>query len=643
MKHAIVVLTLLIAPRAIAVSCPTPGHVQAETCSNCFYDASIANGYLGGYGSYGVRTGIFHPITASLDRQCVITAGAELLRPVDGFLSVRSWDSSTDYFFSPFTSAIASDRGYDCTRAHSLPPPTITPTRIDGRRVGTDFSFEVEQGDDSLQVGLHVQVHGAAFEDSAVEVTARVKNNGFMSRRIGIRHAWNVGIDLPPSTTAYLGPVHPDPPSPLFNESEHELTTPFPDYFVVSSRRDPADAPYLNGLSVSGPWTLSPSPTLPERIVPSRDVRSSAVRGGLANTCFAWSVDDIEPPRPASEWGGVQALAYFWGATPETAIVLGPGESTSVTVWMWAFLQHPLTCDAGEPLTIECQGDVTEVTLDGTASSSEGGSVLLHRWRSQDSALEIVDPESPTPTILVHGLGRHEVAHDVGVGPYVRTCTATVEVVDATPPVLVVPSPITIRTSELPTATCAAAVTLMASASDACGVEAVTHTTEPAIGSGGADASRTYPLGTTTVRYVARDAAGNEAVGQTTVTIIDDRPPELNALTPSPSHLWPPNHRLVPVTIDAEAVDDCDVHPRIMLVGAASSEPDDNRGDGHTRGDIRDASVGWEDTSVLLRAERSGRGAGRYYELSYAAIDGSGNTSEPESARVVVAHDERAP
>jgi len=100
---------------------------------------------------------------------------------------------------------------------------------------------------------------------------------------------------------------------------------------------------------------------------------------------------------------------------------------------------------------------------------------------------------------------------------------------------------------------------------------------------------------------------------------------------------------MVPVQSAWQVTDVCDPKASAVLAAVASSESDDapGSGDGNTTGDIQDASIGTPDTSVLLRAERSGDGSGRVYSLTYAARDDSGNTA---SALVIVTvpHDEGA-
>jgi hypothetical protein len=124
------------------------------------------------------------------------------------------------------------------------------------------------------------------------------------------------------------------------------------------------------------------------------------------------------------------------------------------------------------------------------------------------------------------------------------------------------------------------------------------------------------------------------------VTVIDDDPPRFTALSATPSALWPPNHRMVPVEVTV-ALEDCDPLATYRLVSVTSDEPDDEHGDGHTSGDIEDVDLGTADTHVLLRAERSGGRDGREYVLTYSAEDTSGNLTE-ESVSVRVPHDRRS-
>ena len=148
------------------------------------------------------------------------------------------------------------------------------------------------------------------------------------------------------------------------------------------------------------------------------------------------------------------------------------------------------------------------------------------------------------------------------------------------------------------------------------------------------------PLGASSVTLRVIDSKGASDTSATTIVVRDTTPPSLT-LAATPSVLWPPNHRLVPVRVEWQVSDRCDPAAEARLVSVVSSEPDDaaGEGDGRTTGDIVGADVGALDAELLLRAERSGYGTGRTYELTYAATDVSGNTASSLTV-VTVPHDQ---
>ena len=103
----------------------------------------------------------------------------------------------------------------------------------------------------------------------------------------------------------------------------------------------------------------------------------------------------------------------------------------------------------------------------------------------------------------------------------------------------------------------------------------------------------------------------------------DTLAPAFKTLTASAATLWPPNHRMVTVALDAVLVDLLDPAPTARIVGVSSNEPVDGADDG-------DTSPDWEITgplSVNLRAERSGTGTGRIYTIQVEGRDAAGNTT----------------
>ena len=116
---------------------------------------------------------------------------------------------------------------------------------------------------------------------------------------------------------------------------------------------------------------------------------------------------------------------------------------------------------------------------------------------------------------------------------------------------------------------------------------------------------------------------------------IENRPPVCDAATPSVAQLWPPNHKFAEVTING--VTDPDGDPVAVVVTAiGQDEPLDAPGSGNTCPDAAGVGTG----RARLRAERSGRGDGRVYHVSFRADDGRGGECTG-TVEVCVRHDQR--
>jgi hypothetical protein len=132
--------------------------------------------------------------------------------------------------------------------------------------------------------------------------------------------------------------------------------------------------------------------------------------------------------------------------------------------------------------------------------------------------------------------------------------------------------------------------------------------------------------GLVTIAYHSIDNAGN-VESASTLTVRIDKTALTLSCSASPDSLWPPNGKLVDVTTDVVSSDALSGAAGLALTSVTSSEPDDGIADGSTTDDIQGWTIGVADTSGMLRAERSGNGAGRTYTLSYVASDVAGNTS----------------
>ncbi len=150
------------------------------------------------------------------------------------------------------------------------------------------------------------------------------------------------------------------------------------------------------------------------------------------------------------------------------------------------------------------------------------------------------------------------------------------------------------------------------------------------------DAPDLLPLGDNPVGFSTTDASGNTGSCSASVSVVDTTPPTIS-ISLTPDQLFPaPNHKLRKIRATVDVGDTCDPNPSVVLASITSNEPDNGTGDGDTENDIQDAEIGTEDYRFSLRAERSGRGNGRIYTVTYAVTDGSGNTATA-SATVSVA------
>lgn len=185
---------------------------------------------------------------------------------------------------------------------------------------------------------------------------------------------------------------------------------------------------------------------------------------------------------------------------------------------------------------------------------------------------------------------------------------------DTTPPVITVPADITTTA----TSRAGAVVTFTATAVDDVDGK-MPVTANPPSGS-------TFPIGTTLVALTATDKAGNTATASFKVTVLD-APPTITTLTPSIASIWPPNKKMVPVTLNVVASDFVGV-TSLKIISVATNEPD--------------GKVQWQITGPLtlkLLADRLGTGTGRIYTITVEARNAAGMTTTAQ-CMVTVRHDQ---
>jgi hypothetical protein len=109
-------------------------------------------------------------------------------------------------------------------------------------------------------------------------------------------------------------------------------------------------------------------------------------------------------------------------------------------------------------------------------------------------------------------------------------------------------------------------------------------------------------------------------------------PVTINSLTATPGILWPPNHKMVPVSITVDATDGTATAPTCSISAVHSNEASTIPGE-----------TDWMVTGPLalnLRSERLGFGAGRFYTITVTCTNTS-DLNASNTVQVSVPHDQR--
>ncbi|MDQ0062999.1 hypothetical protein J2T14_005208 [Paenibacillus harenae] len=140
--------------------------------------------------------------------------------------------------------------------------------------------------------------------------------------------------------------------------------------------------------------------------------------------------------------------------------------------------------------------------------------------------------------------------------------------------------------------------------------------------------------GTAVVQVTAQD--GGVRSYTITFAAADNQAPTLQLIVDKPV-LKARGHQMETIQVTPQATDEGSGIASVTLLSITSSEPEDGEGDGNTASDIQGAEYGTSDFEFELRAERSGKGDGRIYTITYEAVDFAGNRTTANTT-VLVEH-----
>lgn len=147
-----------------------------------------------------------------------------------------------------------------------------------------------------------------------------------------------------------------------------------------------------------------------------------------------------------------------------------------------------------------------------------------------------------------------------------------------------------------------------------------------------------FPLGVHTVTLKVTDVEAEFDTDDVIITVQDTSPPAVNTSV-SQSSLWPANNKMVDIGFGYDASDVCEEDLNISIT-VTSDEPTATAPGAGGPNHAPDAQF-TDDGRILIRAERSGLGDGRVYEIKVTATDSSNNSSS-SSVFVRVNHDKKA-
>ena len=345
-----------------------------------------------------------------------------------------------------------------------------------------------------------------------------------------------------------------------------------------------------------------------------------------------WNFGDQSTPVNGSNPNLLNTTTHSYNATGNYTVtlsvsynsVLNKTETDTLTVAV--VVNVPPSAEAGPDQTVEqTTPEGANVTLDGSASSDQYGDPLTYNWTwYAGSAIGV------SPTVMLPP-GMTNVTLTVDDGVFNATDIVTITIADTTPPSVDAGPDMTVEA----VSPAGAEVTLYGNATDAVDMDLdfVWSEADTVLGNE-ASLTATLTLGTHTLTLNATDDSGNTGTDTVMVDVVDTTPPEINILV-NPDIMWPPNHKYVDVETVVTVHDAVDTSPTLTLVSVTSNEPDNVKGDGNTTNDIEILS----DTMFRLRAERSGKGQGRIYTITYGAEDASGNYAEA-SITITVPHNQ---
>ena len=274
---------------------------------NGIYSVSVQDviGHYGG-GTYTVATSSGHPVPA----KNVLYGGVDH-DPGSTYLTVRVYETGREYVST--TTGPAPSPGYTVVALDGCSPYTA----LSGNEIHTTWTTW-----EGLLINQTIAVEGSTPADSRVRVTTRITNNNDTSNlSVGVRYVWDLMIG--DEDGSWFAERRPDG---NWTDTECEWVPPAFWSYVTTNDPDSSIFSVCGNLTWFG--ALIP-PTPP-------DMLQFAAWGSSGDGVFDHAFDYSPTGQTLAGSGSDSAIAYYWGDDETNAITLSPGESVSVTQYLYA-------------------------------------------------------------------------------------------------------------------------------------------------------------------------------------------------------------------------------------------------------------------------------------------------------------------
>jgi len=289
---------------------------------NGIYSVSVIVRGNYGEGTYTIATGSGHPVP----NENVLWSGAT--GEFWSYLTVRVYEAGKEYVST--TTGPTQSSGYTVVNLDDCSPDTT----LSGNEIHTTWTTG-----EGLLINQIIAIEGSTPTDSRVRVTTCITNNNDTANMsVGVRYMWDLTIG--DEDGSWFAERRPDRD---WIDTECEWVTPgFRNYATTN---DPNSSILIVWGNLTGHDALVPPATTPDKL-------QFAAWGSSGDGVFDHAFDYTPTGQTLAGPGSDSAIVYYWGDDETNAITLSPGESDSVTQYLYVTPPPPLPVPNLTPIGI---------------------------------------------------------------------------------------------------------------------------------------------------------------------------------------------------------------------------------------------------------------------------------------------------